>query len=332
MSRLVARRADHGRILRVLAKAPAAAGVGLLLAIVAWTGAGYASRLDGFCSEACHAMRPYQAAAAQGPHAGVECRECHSSPGLAGAIAEGVAVQRRAVAQLAGRTPAESGFSDASCRSCHPAIQTATLVKRGIAVRHQDFMENECTHCHGGAGHLLDGRIYDVTEMDDCMTCHSASGREPEGCELCHAQERDRERLKRSSSWRITHGPDWATTHGMGDMGSCVSCHVPTYCARCHGVALPHPSGWAREHGKDLARRDRATCEVCHQRSWCTGCHGVEMPHAAGFIEVHGPAADEAGDTTCYRCHPKTACDDCHFRSSHPDLPGVGNFHTGGSE
>lgn len=284
---------------------------------------------EGVCGDACHSMRPYAAATADGAHRGIGCAQCHTQSGVFGSLADGWALERRLVAAVLGREPSAVMLSDGACRSCHHAVEDSTFVSRGISVRHSDFLDEQCTVCHGGTGHTLEQRVYDVPQMDDCMTCHSSSGTELTGCDVCHAQEADRDRLKRTSTWRITHGKEWRTTHGMGDLGTCVSCHVPTYCARCHIVSLPHPRAWAREHGGGATAVGVKPCHTCHEQSWCTDCHGVEMPHPDSFLPGHGSVAERIGEDACGRCHPQASCDDCHLRSSHPDIPGVESIHTG---
>ncbi|MDZ4168915.1 MAG: cytochrome c3 family protein [Coriobacteriia bacterium] len=303
---------------------------------VAWTGLTVAVGVlvDGqaVCARACHAMRIYGTESANTAHRGVDCIECHGTPGAFGGLADGYALQRRAGAALLGRVPAASVVNDAPCRGCHPAVGSATIVSRGISVRHADFMEEPCTECHGGTGHRFEDRIYEIAQMDDCMQCHSSSAREPSGCELCHVPDANRDRLKQTSTWQITHGKQWRTTHGMGDLKTCVSCHVPAYCARCHGVGLPHPLAWQRQHGEGATAIGVSPCHTCHEESWCADCHGVEMPHPTGFLPRHGPIADKTGEDRCHSCHPKAACTDCHLRSSHPDAPGVDSIHTGDTE
>ena len=54
------------------------------------------------------------------------------------------------------------------------------------------------------------------------------------------------------------------------------------------------------------------------------------MPHPKTFLPVHGEKADEVGEDSCYKCHNADACQACHFRSSHPQVPGVGFGHSAG--
>lgn len=291
---------------------------------------GWAAQGRRVCADTCHVMEPYGRAAPDSAHAGLDCEDCHGASGFTGAFADGVALQRRTVSAVIGRTPAASLVADGPCRGCHPAVGSTTVVARGIAVRHADFIDEPCVTCHGGTGHEVDGRLHGAVEMDDCLTCHRVSSGNVSGCGLCHVPDPDRERLTRTNAWRATHGSAWEQTHGMGDLRTCVSCHAPDSCARCHSVALPHPDSWPRLHGPAAIEVGFDPCESCHDPGWCTDCHGIDMPHPDGFLPRHGVVADERQDEVCLSCHPVSSCDDCHYRSSHPDIPGAPAGHTGG--
>ncbi len=329
MTRLNARRTGDGRVRRTLRAVWFVVLVSVTaLTVLAFVLGAFATG-ERACARACHAMAPYADAAADSPHASTPCVRCHGTSGSFGMLADGWALQRRALSVALGREPVAQQVSDTACRECHAAVLADVVVSRGIAVRHSDFSQERCALCHAGTGHALPGRTYDVAQMDDCMSCHSSSGEELSGCAMCHMPDADRERLKGTSTWRITHGPRWRTTHGMGDLKTCVSCHAPAYCARCHRLALPHPPSWPKQHGKAARAVETKTCVACHESTWCADCHGVEMPHRDGFLPAHGEDAHRLGETTCYRCHPEAGCVDCHLRSAHPDVPGVEPGHTG---
>lgn len=321
-ARLRARRIDGRGVRRwarwVLPVFGAAAVIGLLVS----AGLGLGVR-DAGCTAVCHAMRPYADASDVSPHGQLRCAACHAGEGPLSIIADGLAIQRRAGAALRGAEPSLAPSADDACLTCHAGVLRGVMTARGIAVRHQDFLGMPCAECHGGTGHEVADRVYAVPEMDDCMQCHSSSSREPTTCGRCHVPVKDAERRVRKSTWRTTHGPDWKTAHGLGDQSACVSCHRPAYCAKCHGVALPHPESWPREHGETATSEVLGRCRTCHESQWCSDCHGVEMPHPADFLPTHGPRALETGEQLCERCHAAEACSDCHLRSSHPDTPGA---------
>ncbi|MBN2841432.1 MAG: hypothetical protein JXP37_10805 [Coriobacteriia bacterium] len=274
---------------------------------------------------ACHAMQPYAAAHAEGPHASEACATCHVSDSVFALGAEGLRAVGWGVAAIGGRSPGITMASEAPCRACHDETLSTTVISRGISVRHADFLAQPCADCHSGTAHLVSERHYRPLEMDDCMGCHKAAADDPASCELCHVG--DAERREGDTSWRSTHGAGWETTHGMGDITTCSDCHAPRFCIECHGVRIPHPTDWVVSHGATAVGAAGPKCETCHTATWCSDCHGLEMPHPEGFLPEHGPVTLEVGQGTCDTCHASTSCDVCHFASSHPVVPGVGMGH-----
>lgn len=273
-------------------------------------------------------MRATVQAARSSAHASLECSRCHMIGGVAGVIPDGLEMGRMATGMLLGHRPSPSAFiSDASCRACHERVLRTTVRSGGIAIRHEDLLAVPCVECHAGTGHQLSRRVYATTQMEDCTSCHKVDARNTGACDLCHV-EGERGTRDEATAWRVSHGPDWQRTHGMGNLDSCADCHQRDACVKCHGTMIPHPGDWPSTHGVDAVSDDR-TCLKCHEKTWCTDCHVVAMPHAEGFLRVHGPAADESGRATCLRCHDGATCDNCHYRSSHPDVPGVATMHGG---
>jgi hypothetical protein len=108
--------------------------------------------------------------------------------------------------------------------------------------------------------------------------------------------------------------------HGMGDTQTCKACHSRQYCASCHGMELPHTTGYLTVHGRDTVARESfdADCLVCHSKASCDGCHGMPMPHPQDFLGQHDSATEQYGSEACERCHPAQTCDECHVRHAHP--------------
>ena len=97
-----------------------------------------------------------------------------------------------------------------------------------------------------------------------------------------------------------------------------MTCHPPDYCARCHGLALPHPASFGDSHGTQ-SRHDDATCLDCHdQESFCNECHSVPMPHPVDFLNQHPGIADGFEDEPCMVCHREQDCAACHLKHVHP--------------
>lgn len=297
--------------------------VGSVVLLAASLAGGFAVRSDVGCT-VCHSMRPYAMALAEASHATLGCAECHASVGTTGLLADGF----RFASWVTGSEPHLAYVDPDVCLGCHADVREGIVEAAGIAVRHADFLGEPCSSCHGGVGHRVENRWYRVLEMDDCMGCHRSSGQDPDQCAICHVPDATREdRREGPTAWRATHGPGWQSTHGMGDLDTCVSCHAPGFCTDCHGVRVPHPTDWLASHGPDTNLSGQTACATCHDPEWCTGCHGLEMPHASEFIKVHGPIARDSGEDVCGRCHDLRSCEVCHYESSHPNFPGIGMTH-----
>ena len=299
--------------------------VTLVLAVVLGLGVS-----QGVGCGSCHAMGPYAAVGGDSSHSALGCQQCHAREGVTGILADGFRAMRWTGAAFVGRGVAGYTTDQSSCLRCHESVLVGTTVSRGIAVRHSDFIATPCGYCHEGTGHMIEGRTYRGPAMDDCLTCHKTSQSNLAGCEKCHPKVAERDRRETQTAWRVTHGPNWQTTHAMGNMATCSSCHPTEFCAKCHGVKLPHPPDWARAHGRGLDPVTRDSCATCHELSWCDTCHGgLSMPHPAGFMPDHGVLANDVGEQACNRCHEPMACTICHYQSSHPNVPGLSAPHGG---
>lgn len=277
----------------------------------------------------CHSMRIYSESATQA-HGSLECRACHRGPGGLAILGEGFGMQRWIAAEATGVTPRISAFDDSPCRDCHEEELLETRVRHGIRIRHVEFVDRPCLDCHGGTGHELERRLYGTALMEECTECHSAAPADPDTCDLCHDPGSQRGNEK-PTTWRVTHGPNWKTTHGMGDLRTCVTCHEPERCASCHGVSLPHPPVWHRSHGKDLTAESRKACMTCHEEKWCVQCHGgMTMPHVDSYIMMHQVDA-KSEPKTCTLCHVPESCDDCHRLAAHPQVDGVAGHEIEGA-
>lgn len=329
-------RAIRTREMRTSARRSVGAGhavvLGLALALMAAVAntvlMGAAAGFGGTCV-ACHAMKPYETASRVSGHQEMACPSCHSDAGALALLANGTAMQRRVLSAIT-RKPVTLGSwtGDASCRSCHSGVLTRTVRSAsGIVVRHEDFADVSCLECHAGTGHPLSRRVYSAARMEDCTGCHRVTYRNADACEMCHAEDWNAESSLSPTTWRITHGPKWQETHGMGDLSRCSMCHKQSYCVDCHGTAIPHPAAWQHSHGNGLSAAKRAECEKCHSSQWCLACHGIEMPHADGFLKDHTAIGKQTGDGLCLRCHVASACEECHRLAEHPDVPGVDRKH-----
>lgn len=264
-------------------------------------------------------MRPYVESLASSAHVGVVCASCHA-PGIAARadMSRRVVVEMLPTAVVAGGVsgPGE-GVADAGCATCHSASLGEVIDRDGVRVLHPSCaLERSCVECHGQTAHGATSRVSRTYTMESCAECHVASGATLE-CDACHSPHTQRERLD-SGPWQVTHGSEWAQTHGLGSLTSCSVCHPSDYCVRCHGTVLPHPLGFGQSHG-DEAKKNLNACAACHStQALCTPCHTIEMPHPAGFLKQHSSAADEVEDPRCVRCHDTDECVFCHVQHVHP--------------
>lgn len=269
---------------------------------------------DRLCT-VCHAGSEWTPA---GGHAATECGACHAEGGVFGVLDMRVRVTGMAAAYLPGPGPASAPVASERCRSCHDAMLGGVVVAKGIRMSHAEPVDRgwQCVDCHARGMHEggVDGRP-DVA-MEECLRCHAVSSRSND-CILCHAEEVTREERIQSGSYAAVHGPNQATTHGMGDLKACSVCHAAEFCVRCHDLELPHAYGWLNEHGPDSTEAD---CTTCHAQEFCIDCHVVDIPHAEGYMAGHSAAAVDEGQEACFTCHDGASCDACHLGHVHPGL------------
>lgn len=260
----------------------------------------------------CHARA---AAAVSGPHKTTSCAACHAGDvtqrlalGLHGAAAVAVSAP--------GAPP--GSVADGVCLACHADVLTKTAARNGLRIRHSTCVPkgSACSSCHRKAMHQGTSGPPGVATMDSCLSCH-ASLRRNEGCDLCHATNSGSPgatpwSITHGPNWKLTHGSGDLTTcvycHTPGNAG--------TKCTNCH-LAMPHPEDWPRTHGAQVTS-SRAECVACHTNAFCDGCHGMPMPHPTGFLKGHSSKAQNIDDPLCARCHLKVDCSACHVAHIHP--------------
>ena len=269
------------------------------------------------------------ASAAESAHPAVACEGCHAGTGVVGLLQGRMAVIDMVAASVVpARTPVVPDVPSGLCLGCHEAMVPTTVVVGTLRMNHRAPVAEgwECRVCHPGTGHEVASALGGYT-MDMCLSCHTATPVNLASCEVCHIEETATRSATREnlSPWRITHGANWRSTHGMGDLSTCSGCHDAGYCVRCHGANVPHPPNYLALHGRDVAAREdaEALCLTCHRDSACMECHGLEMPHPSGFLQAHAEeirASTSELDDVCSRCHSQESCDACHVRHTHPGL------------
>lgn len=200
-----------------------------------------------------------------------------------------------------------------------------TVTVGGLRMNHSTPVQEgwACQTCHPDAGHATGTAVTGYT-MDMCVGCHSVNPKAVSSCQTCHVGNSSQmaQAANGTTPWQVTHGPQWRTTHGMGDLATCTGCHGSTFCVQCHGPNVPHAANYLSAHGADVMSRadGRKACLTCHRAGACDGCHGTPMPHPAAFLQEHSKLVKKTGRDACLRCHQKQSCDECHARHTHPGL------------
>ncbi|KAF0208875.1 MAG: putative cytochrome c-type [Actinobacteria bacterium] len=105
----------------------------------------------------------------------------------------------------------------------------------------------------------------------------------------------------------------------------CSTCHVvDTFCSGCHGLEMPHPASFAKNHGADGKAKPKV-CANCHAKSkgstgteFCNACHHKQGDPNKPWIPQHFVAVRETGAQACFECHAPTSCAKCHVRAALP--------------
>ncbi len=264
----------------------------------------------------CHRQPEFVKATEASAHGEIGCSECHGQSGIVASTSFGFQ-QVLHVSKWLGASAAQSSVTvgDARCLSCHSTINDQVTQSRGLSIAHETCAKGSaCTDCHSSTAHGAQTTWVRSYNMDTCLHCHGQS-EEPIECTTCHSERRASERIA-TGPWVVTHGPNWRSTHGMGDMFTCSACHPSGYCDKCHGPGLPHKGDFVQTHPAP-AQDPKANCTSCHAKTFCSDCHGIEMPHPVGFKKQHSKIA-EKNDAGCKTCHSDSDCLECHLMHVHP--------------
>ena len=266
------------------------------------------------CSS-CHDRNGFRAATAASPHGKVDCRSCHVPSGGLQRAGFGLRQTFHMFVPMPGASGRDAAaVPDSRCLVCHAKIEKVVTTSNGLRIAHGTCDKGaRCSDCHSTTAHGEATAWVRSYDMDRCLACHVT--KDQTACDLCHEGRGPRTRIT-SGTFAVTHGPQWRTTHGMGDSATCMVCHTPDKCVGCHGPGLPHTADFVKTH-TTFARDKNAKCSSCHQTSFCDGCHGTAMPHTAQFTRDHPTlAADKPA--LCKRCHANSDCTECHVKHIHP--------------
>lgn len=298
----------------------------VLLVLIA---ADYATSSPELCN-ACHEMSPRHASWAESAHAEVTCVSCHQAPTEWYELPQRLLDRaellgrdtRRHFAERAKETspsgdPQTSDVSNENCLQCHDPNRRATSGFR-ILIDHPEHAErNEtCLSCHINTAHPEEMRGRALSLMDQCFECHGTP-EQPEAsdeCDVCHPSDYEpRPASHRTGRWSRIHG-----RVATADRAQCAMCHEESFCTDCHGLEMPHPTGWAKGEPAShatYAEQDPEVCSRCHleKPDLCSMCHhkGWE-PRKGPWVTQHPLMVGERGADFCLECHTRAYCSYCH--------------------
>ena len=269
----------------------------------------------------CHGMQVE--AREDAAHSRATCVDCHATQGAWGRIGFNQRVWYSMVLPIFPGQDVGRTIQNDSCLDCHASVFTGDITEnRGLRVNHETCAADmRCTVCHGGIGHPGTTEWESRYAMETCIGCHSRTESRPSiACETCHDGRLEDNRVL-NSVFAVVHGPDWETTHGVGDWHTCAPCHPDEMCGACHGGMVPHDEFIIRDHSQ-VANDPNNLCDSCHKNEFfCDDCHGMEIPHPDGFLITHAAETEELGEQSCVRCHAQSDCDICHAGHAHPGGP-----------
>ena len=229
------------------------------------------------------------------------------------------------------------------CTQCHSDTRPITPTP-GIEIDHEAHSSRGivCTICHNRTAHIEDFKLVLATDrkheywmtMEACFRCHNldpkvkakVKGLErlsaPGKCSTCHPPEFPLE----PDNHKV--GADFQKTHPvlvkLKGKAYCLMCHnEKTFCIKCHGLPMPHPSDFKTLHGQllkgvtvtqDVFRAN--VCQRCHGAGVgaCSNCHHKYPGYdpAVPWIKQHPLGAASLGPRACFKCHPVEFCPLCH--------------------
>lgn len=268
--------------------------------------------------DSCHTDDKFVADTAAAPHASVDCVDCHVDDSVSGRVSFATReVFHMTIPVVPDVDRSAAAVNDRQCLACHEEIEgPAVLGSRGLRIKHQSCIgDSSCGDCHSATGHGESTTWPRVALMSGCYDCHGRTNRLTD-CDTCHEDRDERQRIL-DGPFRVTHGPEWQQTHGMGDMNSCSACHTSDKCAKCHGVGVPHEGDFVTLH-PDFSTQSNAKCTTCHVQQFCDDCHTYPMPHSQKFVLEHSKTVEKDGKERCLTCHNEGDCVQCHVDHVHP--------------
>ena len=195
---------------------------------------------------------------------------------------------RHHVGGWSGLHSAQAESSPGQCLICHEA--------RFCIACHQE----EVPATHHSAKWFQTHGLTAKKDSTECDLCHKE-----EFCLTCHGMD-----MPHSEDWPTSHVPvaskDDAICRKCHSASNCSDCHAKT-------KPKSHSASWEKDHGK-IVIEEKPDCSTCHDsKTHCLACHGVDIPHPSGYLMNHKDkdASLEPG-SKCFKCHEQNYCDVCH--------------------
>ena len=228
------------------------------------------------------------------------------------------------------------------CTQCHDLENRVVNASPGVIIDHKVHEEEDitCTQCHNRIAHREDfvltlknpdgtpnEKHEDFMSMEGCFRCHSQEpgGRAPGDCNLCHPPGFP---LKPANHNAPNFYNQYGDSTGHWKLSEerpeyCPTCHSKKFCTDCHGVVMPHPKNFEKDHGT-VGKQNPEVCANCHAKSaetaagaeFCNACHHPAGDPTKPWLDQHDNVVLEGGTEQCFECHDPTYCAHCHVTGS----------------
>jgi hypothetical protein len=211
---------------------------------------------------------------------------------------------------------------------------------------HEDFMEMQaCFRCHShepdaiapGACEACHPPAFELKPENHLMVGFYEQGGESAGhAELAQeasaevsvtttvAEEEAVEEASHEEDVEEGHEGEGVDLHALpspAEINYCATCHSQQFCTDCHGLPMPHPTGFQEDHGV-AGREAPEVCANCHAKGgagtsgteFCNSCHHPDGDPTQPWISQHYEVVARVGANECFDCHNPTYCAECHVK------------------
>lgn len=263
-----------------------------------------------------------------------QCEQCHDTAKREITPSEGILIDHGKHAE-----------ADVTCAICHNRVAHNENFEPKLknpksnepSHKHEQFMSmTACFRCH-----THDAQEEGLTAPGACITCHpedfelkpashNQAGFYPSG----HAKLAQVEETRVAAAEAAEEGEgEEPSGHGGGEgigeslrsvnsINECSTCHAKKFCSDCHGIDMPHPKEFSKDHGT-TGKKSPKVCARCHgnAKQFCDECHhgsSMEYDYNTGmpWRTQHPSAVKQLGAQTCFECHEPPYCAHCHVSGS----------------